>query len=219
MKLDLHTHTRYSGDSLASPESALRSALRKGLDGIAITDHNTTRGWDDAREAARRLGAKLILGEEIKAEVDGKMVGEIIGLFLKEGVEPCREPLEIIRDIHKQGGLAIIAHPFEKRRHGFRDPHLVMGSVDGIEVFNSRNLSSSSNEKALELAERHGMPKTGGSDAHSAMEVGNAYTEAKARTLQEFRKALEKGDTTVRGRKSNMLVPVLSTVAKLLPKK
>ena len=77
MKIDLHTHSYYSNDGLSSPEKLIKTALKKELNGIALTDHNTTAGWKVAIEVAKKLNAILILGEEIKIKKDGKTVGEI----------------------------------------------------------------------------------------------------------------------------------------------
>jgi len=45
LKIDLHIHSQYSTDGLSKPESIVKRAKKKGLDGIAITDHNNTQAW------------------------------------------------------------------------------------------------------------------------------------------------------------------------------
>ena len=55
------------------------------------------------------------------------------------------------------------------------------------------------NERARAFAEKYRLPMTGGSDAHSHYEVGNAFTEVEASDLDEFRKGLLKGRTIVSG--------------------
>ena len=63
LKIDMHVHTWYS-DSTASVDAVLEVAQRKGLDGIAITDHNTLRG---AYEALKRRDSLVVIpGEEVK---------------------------------------------------------------------------------------------------------------------------------------------------------
>ena len=50
---DIHCHTVFS-DGTETPQGMVSLALRNGLDGIAITDHDTSAGWDDAADAAAR---------------------------------------------------------------------------------------------------------------------------------------------------------------------
>ena len=110
MKIDLHCHTYYSNDALSSQYDVIKEALKKGLNGVAITDHDTISGWKDAVKAANELNAFVILGEEIKSNE-----GDILGLFLKEEIKMkgC-STVQIINEIHRQEGLAIIPHPFHK---------------------------------------------------------------------------------------------------------
>lgn len=64
---DLHCHTVYS-DGTFTPAQMMALARSSGLSGVAITDHDTTAGWDDAVEAAQRLGMPLLRGTEITAD-------------------------------------------------------------------------------------------------------------------------------------------------------
>jgi len=210
MKLDLHLHTRHSMDSLNTPEAAIRAALKRGLDGIAITDHNTTKGWEEAKKAARKLGAKLVLGEEIMTPD-----GEVLGLFLKRPVNR-RDFGGVIEEIKKQGGVVAIPHPFDGFRPGLgKKLEGVLDKIDAIEVFNSRMLSSEGNDRARRFAEKHRLGMTGGSDAHSRGEVGNAFTYAKARNLDEFKKAILNRKTKVSGIKSGLFVHAKSYWARI----
>lgn len=213
MKLDMHIHTRHSGDSLCTPEQAMEMAKKKGLDGIAITDHNTTRGWMEARKAAEKFGMELIQGEEVLVLSEGEPCGEILGYFLKEPIK-SREPRKVIEEIKSQGGIAVVAHPFDGRGRGFERLDTIIGEVQGLEVLNSR-ASREANQKAKEVAEGHKLAKTGGSDAHSAREVGGAWTEAEASDMEGFKKALLEGKTRVGGKESSPLVRVFSTMAKV----
>ncbi|MCJ7817039.1 MAG: PHP domain-containing protein, partial [Candidatus Aenigmarchaeota archaeon] len=88
MKLDLHVHTKYSADSINTPWFIMKMLKKRGLDGLAVTDHNTTRGWKSMHEAARENNLQLILGEEIKIRQEGKKAGEILALFLNEEIRP-----------------------------------------------------------------------------------------------------------------------------------
>ncbi len=73
MRLDLHLHTRAS-DGAWSPADVVREAARAGLDALAITDHDTTAGVAEAREAAREVGATLVVGCELSSTQEGRDV-------------------------------------------------------------------------------------------------------------------------------------------------
>jgi 3',5'-nucleoside bisphosphate phosphatase len=70
VRIDLHTHSRAS-DGTQSPEELVRAATDAGLDVVAITDHDTADGWDEAEAAARETGIALVRGMEISTRHDG----------------------------------------------------------------------------------------------------------------------------------------------------
>ncbi len=198
MKLDLHVHTKYSEDSINPPWLIMKMLKKRGLDGLAVTDHNTTRGWKSMQDAAGRHGLELILGEEIKVYREGKLSGEVLGLFLNDEIKKG-EPGEVIDQIRQQGGIAVIAHPFDRIK-GFRNLDSFLGKIDGIEAFNSRVFSQPTNERALNFALQNNTGMTGGSDAHIPIEAGLAYTVADCSDLEEFRRALKRRETRFFGR-------------------
>lgn len=216
MKLDLHVHTRYSEDSINPPWLIMKMLRKRGLDGLAVTDHNTARGWKAMQEPAKMSGLFLILGEEIKITQNGKKAGEIIGLFLNEEIRRG-DAWEVIDQIRQQDGIVVIAHPFDRIK-GFRNLDSFIGKIDAVEAFNSRLPSSVINDTAFRFAERTGTGMTGGSDAHAPWEVGLAHTLAEASDLEGFRKALKKRDTHPSGRMEFPVMHMLS-IAGLIPKK
>lgn len=167
MKYDLHIHSKYSYDSFLRPEIILKMAKRKGLDGIAITDHNTIKGgvraWKINNDAQKKMD--VIVGSEIKTEY-----GDIIGLFLNEEITSQRF-LEVVDEIKSQDGAIVLAHPF---RHQIEFPKMLFRYIDAIEGFNARS-SKSQNEIAKKLAKEQKKKLTGGSDAHSIFEIGRGY--------------------------------------------
>jgi predicted metal-dependent phosphoesterase TrpH len=172
MKIDLHTHTFCSKDSCNQYDRIIAAVQRAGLDGIAVTDHNEFRG---ARELAERAPFIVIPGEEIKTSQ-----GEIIGLFLTKWIPPGLEPLETVKRIHDQGGLAYVPHPFDEIRGSrLRRPALeqVTPHIDILEVFNARNALPRYNQRALDYARTHGLLAGAGSDTHTYGEYGKAYVE------------------------------------------
>lgn len=64
MKIDLHTHSTVS-DGTQSPADVAAAAARAGLDGLALTDHDSTEGWEECAEASRRHGLVFVPGMEI----------------------------------------------------------------------------------------------------------------------------------------------------------
>lgn len=66
MRIDLHTHSTAS-DGTDAPARVVADAAAAGLDVVALTDHDTTAGWADAAESARRHGIALVRGAEISA--------------------------------------------------------------------------------------------------------------------------------------------------------
>ena len=70
MRIDLHTHSTAS-DGTQSPAVVVACALQVGLDALALTDHDTTAGWDEATAAAARAGIDLVRGIEVSCEHEG----------------------------------------------------------------------------------------------------------------------------------------------------
>ena len=62
--IDLHTHSSAS-DGTQAPADLVASAVAAGLDAVALTDHATASGWDEAADAAGRLGVTLVRGIEV----------------------------------------------------------------------------------------------------------------------------------------------------------
>jgi len=173
---DLHTHSRASFDSLASPAALVRTAARRGLSHLAITDHDRIDGAVEARALAETLAPELtvIVGEEIRT-VDG----DLIGLFLDRAVPPGLSADEAISEVRAQGGLVGIPHPFDRFRGSLlRDARreALLPAVDWIEAYNARVAVGNGNTRAAELAHHAGRPGIAVSDAHNAFEVGVAYT-------------------------------------------
>lgn len=69
MKIDLHTHSSAS-DGTQLPGEVIRSAAEAGLDVVALTDHDTTAGWEEAAEAAREHEVAFVPGTEVSCQTD-----------------------------------------------------------------------------------------------------------------------------------------------------
>jgi hypothetical protein len=167
-KIDFHTHTSFSKDSLTLPEN-LVSTCRCVLDRVVITDHNSIGG----ALAVYALNPDLvIIGEEIMTTR-----GEILAAYVTDEVKPWLSPRETIKRLRDQGALISVAHPFDTWRSGhweLDDLLEIAPLVDAIEVFNARCMRPGANRMAMEFAREHNLPGTAGSDAHAAFEVGRA---------------------------------------------
>jgi len=174
MKVDMHVHTCYSKDATLSLETIIETCRRRGLDGVAITDHNTIAGALALKEITP-WPLLVIVGEEINTTK-----GEILGLFLKEEIPRGLTPEEAVARIKEQGGLVGVPHPLDRvRRSAMGRVALldILDELDFLEGFNSRVTFPSDNRKAQALAQAQGLPITAGSDAHTAYEIGRAYVE------------------------------------------
>ena len=213
MKIDMHTHTRYSSDAVTSPKSLLKNAMKKGMDAVAITDHNTTVGWKECMMASDKLAFPIILGEEIKVFEGDQKVGEILAYFITDWVAPG--PVgEVLDRIKAQGGISCMAHPFDRIRQGFDNMDKHIKGFDAVEVLNARTFFNEETSRALDFAKKHGKAPLGGSDAHSFPEVGNAYTMADISSLDELKRAIIKRKTRAIGKKSLFLWHAVSSMAK-----
>jgi len=173
---DLHTHSRASFDSLASPAALVRTAAARGLTHLAITDHDRIDGALQARERAAELapGLTVIVGEEVRTAD-----GDLICLFLEEAIPPGLPAEEAISRARAQGALVGVPHPFDRFRGSLlREARMerLAGSVDWIETHNARIALGNGNQLAAEFAHEHALPGIAVSDAHSSFEVGVAYT-------------------------------------------
>jgi len=177
-KIDLHTHSFFSGDGVSSPEELIAAARGKGLDGLAVTDHNTC-------DAIPYLIDKGLMREDGQP-VDGFLVLPGVEVTTAEGHLLCigaclpylkgKPAREVCEMIHERGGLAIPPHPYDLFRAGIRFSTLETLPVDGIEVFNAATTLRRYNRYAFRYAQLRKLPMTAASDAHHYAAVGTAYT-------------------------------------------
>jgi predicted metal-dependent phosphoesterase TrpH len=209
LKADLHVHTEYSVDCNTPLEKIVSRCLEIGINCLAICDHGTAEG---ALKMKKIAPFKIIVAEEILTPD-----GEIMGMFLKETIPSRISVKEAISRIRAQGGLVCIPHPFDiLRRSALRNQVIeeIADQIDIIEVFNSRIILPQNLSKALAFANKHGIPKSAGSDAHTLDEIGQAYVEMpEFRGRDDFLKALKKGKIT--GHRTNPLTHFASAWARL----
>ena len=130
--------------------------------------------------------------------------GHLLGWFVTQPVKARTLP-EAAAEIHGQGGIAVLAHPFEHTKSPER-LEKAAPYVDGIEVWNSRaeRKNRQANAMAREFADTHGLRGFAGSDAHTPHEIGNGVTilQADALTPDALKDALLSGGAGAEGRRS-----------------
>jgi predicted metal-dependent phosphoesterase TrpH len=178
VRIDLHCHSFFSGDGVSSPEQLIEAARHKGLNGFAITDHNTC-------DAVKYMLDKGLMRAD-GLPVDDFLVLPGVEVTTAEGHLLCigatlpnlkgRPALEVCHRIHEAGGLAIPPHPYDLFRAGIRENVLNTLPIDAVEVFNAATTLKRYNQMAFDYARRRNLPMTAASDAHHYAAVGTACT-------------------------------------------
>lgn len=167
VKVDLHVHTVYSPDSLITLEQLVFWAKKRGLNAVAVTDHNRVEG---ALKMAKETDFRIIPGTEVNSSD-----GHIVALNVQDVIPRDLSAEETVERIHEAGGIAVAVHPFALFK-GSLGNH-ANGNFDAIETINaSASPFKRSVRKAEEVAERFKLPRVAGTDAHYAPAIGYAYT-------------------------------------------
>ena len=209
LKADLHIHTEYSLDCTSPLDKIIKRCLEMGINCIAIADHGTIEGALQMQDLAP---FPVIVAEEILTPH-----GEIMGMFLEEGIPSGISVEKAISQIRAQGGLVCIPHAFDIFRPSALDSKTIESlaeQIDVMEVFNARSPLLQSSTKASEFAQKYGITKSAGSDAHTLSEIGNAYVEMpEFNGKGDFLQALVKGK--ICGHRANPVTHISSAWAKL----
>ena len=170
LKLDLHIHSKYSGDGTGSPKEIIKILQKRGLNGMAITDHNSVTGSIKAFEVAPK-DFIVIPGQEIST-----LDGHIVALGIKKNIERELSVEETVEKIIEFGGIPIVVHLFRNmsgiKKNNFKKIH---NKISAIEVFNSCSVPKS-NLKSAKVANQFKIGGTGGSDSHIPEYAGFGYT-------------------------------------------
>ena len=191
VRVDLHTHTMWSGDSTTTPDEFAAAVTACGLDVVCITDHNAIDGAIELRE---RMTCRVVVGEELRTAA-----GEIIGLFLTERIPMGISHLDAAKAIRDQGGVVYVPHPFDPMRRNMSEAALYelaeADLIDAVEVLNAKTSLASLNRRAAEFAAEFGIVAGAGSDGHVPDALGAAYVEmADFVTPMEFLASLATAD-------------------------
>ena len=190
LKIDLHVHTCYSGDSTITLEQVVSFAKKRGLDGVAVTDHNTVKG-------VLKLKTKEILvipGIEVSTSQ-----GHLLGINVTTPIPKKLNMQETIQKIHDAGGIAIAPHPTAFYKS---PPTRKVTCYDAVEVMNASSVPFSVlTYFSRRFAEKLKIPQTGGSDSHYGPEIGSAYTVVESDPdVDEIVCAIKKGAVHPEGR-------------------
>ncbi|HOK53152.1 MAG TPA: PHP domain-containing protein [Armatimonadota bacterium] len=166
----LHIHSDYSACSESHIDKIAQYCRQHDIKAIGLTDHDTIEGALRLQKEA--LDLKVIVGEEISTSH-----GEIVGLFLKEKIEPNQDLRETCLEIKKQGGVVYVPHPFDRLKvNRIRARHLreILDLVDVIEIYNSKISLAHYNTRAKRFADKHHKLGAVGSDSHYVASIGAA---------------------------------------------
>jgi predicted metal-dependent phosphoesterase TrpH len=207
LEVDLHAHTRFA-DGFLSPFDLVLQAERRGLDALAITDHNIVFPALVGRAFSRATGGPTILvGEEITTRRY-----HLHGIGLTERID-ASAPLPVVLDaIHRQGAIAIAAHPVRRFWPSF-DP--LIDRIDGAEVLHPLAYGSAREgwkwHEMVEFYERSRASRgrftaVGASDYHFGSPLGVCRTLVFARSdrAEDVLEALKAGRTVVRDLQGKM---------------
>ena len=170
LRLDLHLHSTYSPDSQLRLEAAVEQLGVAGVNGFALTDHNTVAGHASLRSLAERFPKyRFVPGVEVSTR-EGHLLA-----FGIDAVPPLHHPVvETVAWIEAHGGVAVPAHP-ARHSHGIGRRVAEALKVPALETVNGHN-SEVANARAALIAARRRLGETGGSDAHDAAGVGRGFT-------------------------------------------
>ncbi len=165
MLIDLHVHSTQSECSILSPGDIISTARSRGLDGVCITDHESTAVLSQISEGFQPNGLLVLVGMEYTTpQGDFLIFGNI------EDVSTGLDASELLASVQQLGGAAIAAHPCR----GWRPTEMAIfeqSLCSLVEVKNGRN-NPLENDLAMALARKHGLTSIAGSDAHTLAELG-----------------------------------------------
>lgn len=174
MLLDLHNHSSHSPDSKVDPVALVKHARSIGLDGIAITDHNSLGGYRRAVAVARGWDDFLL----VPAVEVSTSRGHVLAYGVSDPMPRDLPPGETVERIAGLGGIAVAAHPY-RFWSGLGEEATVSAAFVAYETHNARTLGSA-NRRAAALATARGVGRVGGSDSHFLSETGRGVTSINA---------------------------------------
>lgn len=201
LRLDLHVHSSESPDAFTSFSSLVSAVQRRGLDGVAVTDHDLTCSFT-SKEII------IVPGIEVSSTD-----GHILGIGSTQPVPKGLTPEHSITLMRERGYVVVAAHPFDWFGRGI-DPRRLEKRVDAIETINAGSFPFERSKKlAEEVSASLSLPMVAGSDSHLPQTIGDAYTEVEAddTTTESIVTAIRSGKTIPRGHST----PIIERMRKL----
>lgn len=192
--IDLHVHSKYSGDSDSEPEEIIENAIERGFDGIAFTEHYSYEASEPVETLKEKYRGHLLIlrGVEFSTK-EGHCL--IFGFNTDKYLQKYTPVEDVIKIVQSAGGVVIPSHPF-RGTNSLGECIRSLKGLFAIEGYNGYNMHPY-NLKAVEFAEEWGLSFTGGSDAHESHEVGQCYTEFYEKVTEEnFIRLLRSGKYT-----------------------
>lgn len=173
MLIDLHCHTQpRSQCSALQPEQFVTLARERGLDGICLTEHDAFWPKSELHDLAARTGFLVLSAVELTTDL-----GHVLAFGLESGSANFASARAAFEAAQQVGGLLFLAHP---ARDGLlRVTHDTVTLFESVEACNGSD-SRLQNMAAAGLARGFRLPSIGGSDAHTAAEVGRTATRFEA---------------------------------------
>lgn len=163
--VDFQVHSKYSFDSLNNLYDIKKRAIKKGIDSIAITDHETLKGGKFSQKYSDE-NFLFIPGQEIGTEF-----GDVIGLMIEDEIK-SNFFLDVVDEIKDQGGIVYLPHPSRKLT---LNEATIKNNIDVIEAVNGRS-TIKENFMSIKLSRKLNLAYAAGSDAHTIREIGKVKT-------------------------------------------
>jgi predicted metal-dependent phosphoesterase TrpH len=192
---DMHIHSLASDGTASAAEILDYVECRTDLDVIAIADHERIEAAVECRRLAqeRRSRVEVVVAEEVTTRS-----GHLLGVFLQARLKRGQRLETTVAEIHEQGGLAMVPHPFSAftkgmrkhaivRVHKSRDPLVYW---DALEGFNPSTAGRYGRTATIRLALELGLPLVGNSDGHTLDTIGDGRTYFPGSTADDYRRAI-----------------------------
>ena len=193
---DPHCHT-FASDGMVTPAELVAAAVERGLDLIAITDHDTMAAADEVYRRGVDAGVAVVRGIEVTTAWPAQT--HVLGWFVEKPVRMGMSLADTVDAIHAQDGLVVIPHPFMPVYFASCQPRMLerlieTRPVEAVEIVHTAP-TTAGRQRRLETfyashVERLGA-RVGGSDCHFGRhDLGRVVTEFPGTTAEDFRKAV-----------------------------
>jgi predicted metal-dependent phosphoesterase TrpH len=202
-----------SRDCYSSPEDVYRTAKSRGMDLVALTDHDTIDGCLEFL-SAHPDNRDFIMGEEVSCRFPDSDLEVHLGVYgmteaLHRAVQPLRRNVFDVAACLREAGVFFALNHLLFFYRGQVPLEAYLGLLDAVPAIEARNgtMLPAHNDLVAEIAERWTaggarppLAMLGGSDAHTLRRIGSTWTEAEGETRDAFLQSLRDGRCTPGGR-------------------